>query len=157
MAQILGAGRQAPSALKYNIIDLTAATRTLTEDESTSLCLFNRAGGVDVTLPLITADNVGMWFRFQVDTPVSGDSYTITAGAAAQLYSGAILNFDTDTSYAPIRYAADESDDIIFTMNASTMGGGIGDDEILFIAESVTRWRVTGLVWASGSVATPFS
>lgn len=157
MSQILGAGRTAPAGLKYNIIDLTAATRTLTEDESGSLVLFNAATGIDVTLPLITADNIGMWFLFQVDTPVSAESYTITASTATQLYSGAILNFDTDTSYAPIRYAADESNDIIFTMNATTMGGGIGDDWILFIAESTTRWRVTGLVWASGSVATPFS
>lgn len=156
MGQLLGAGRQAPTRSPYKIYDMTAATYTLTEDDSGSLCLFNRAGGVDVTLPTITADNVGMWFRFEVDTPVSGDAYTITA-ATGQLLSGAILNFDTDTSYAPIRYAADESDDLVLTLNATTMGGGIGDDWLLFIAESTTRWRVTGVVWASGSVATGFS
>lgn len=156
MTQKLGPGRAAPIGLTYPVIDLTAATRTLTEDESGSLCLFNRASGVDVALPTITADNVGMWFRFEVDTPVSGDLYTITA-AATQLLSGAVLNFDTDTSYAPIRYAADESDDLIITLNASTMGGGVGDDWLLLIAESVTRWRVTGLVWATGSPASPFS
>ena len=156
MTQIIGAGRQAPTLGVMQVIDVTAATYALTEDEQGSLVLFNLATGIDITLPTITADNVGMWFRFQVDTPVSGDTYTITA-AATQLLSGRIVAWDTDTSYGTTSYAADESNDVIITLNASTTGGGVGDDEILLIAESVTRWRVSGQVFHTGNTATMFS
>ena len=156
MTQIIGAGRQAPTLGVMQVIDVTAATYALTEDEQGSLVLFNLATGIDITLPTITADNVGMWFRFQVDTPVSGDTYTITA-AATQLLSGRIVAWDTDTSYGTTSYAADESNGVIITLNASTTGGGVGDDEILLIAESVTRWRVSGQVFHTGNTATMFS
>lgn len=156
MTQLVGQGRDAPYGALLNIIDLTGTTYALSEDETGSLCLFNRAGGVDVTLPTITAENVGMWFRFQVDTPVSGDAYTITA-AAGQLLSGRVVAWDTDTSYGTTSYAPDESDDLIITLNATTMGGGVGDDELLLIAESTTRWRVTGQVFHTGDTATMFS
>lgn len=156
MSQYSGPARIANNAPTfYRVESLEAATKVLTADDSGKLLLFNRAGGVDVTLPTIEASTIGMWFRFQVDTPVSGDAYTITA-AATQLLSGRVVAWDTDTSYGTTSYAPDESDDLIITLNAGTTGGGVGDDELLLIAESLTRWRVTGQVFHTGNTATMF-
>lgn len=135
---------------------LTNSTATLTTDDADKLFLLNRAGGIAVALPAIGSDDIGLTLAFYVQTAASGGSYVITA-QAGDLLIGKVRSVDTDTSNADAYYAPDGSDDLICTLNASTMGGGVGGDYLEFVAISATRWLVRGEVFITGNAATMFS
>ena len=136
------------------IVTPGAATVALTADMSGSTILFDTAVEA-VTLPEITPLTVGMWFEF-VTTVASSTAQTVTAGAAADLYTGAILLVDDTAAYtAPqaVTHKPDVSNDIILTMNGTTSGGKIGT-KIKFTAISATRWFVEGTLLGSGNLGT---
>lgn len=136
------------------VIDITDATRAMTTDESGALCLLNRAGGIDITLPAIaSSDEVGCWYEFVVVTAASSDTYTITALAADLLLGRALLQ-DTDTANTIVSHAADLSDDLIFTMSDTA---DLVGTRVRVTAISTTRWWVEALVYHTGNSATPFS
>lgn len=155
MAQYSGPERIKNNAPQFrNVIDLSASTRTLTGDESGSLCVFNLATGVDVTLPgIISAEDVGMWFEFVSGLVASTESYTVTA-LAGDLLIGRVLVQDTDTANTITSYAPDASDDLIITFSdtADLVGGSV-----IVQAVSLTRWMVRGTLFCTGNAATPFS
>lgn len=139
-----------------NVESITGATDTLTSADSGTLFLLNRAGGIDVAIPAVAAADVGVWFDFYVQTPVSGDAYTITA-QTGDLLTGRVIAWDTDTSYGTTSYAPDGSDDLIITLNATTTGGGVGGDQLRVMCIGANSWLVTGQIFHTGNTATPFS
>jgi len=159
MAQYIGPERQkndAPSFSKFEL--LTGATDTWTAEDSNTTFALSRATGIDITLPTITADNVGARLRARIVTTTT-DAYTFTA-AATQLLLGTIEMVDTDTSNATITYAPDGSDDLIVTLNGTTTGGLVSswvEFEAIYRTSTLFGWWVNGISRHSGDVATPFS
>lgn len=136
-------------------VESLTANRTLTEKDSETLFLCNKAASLAITLPSLEAVDLGTWFEFYVQTPVSGGSLTITAQSGDLLF-GQITNYDTDTSNAATFYSPDNSDDLVTTLNGTTTGGA-GKDHLKFTAVGVNQWLVEGQVFATGTPATAFS
>lgn len=115
---------------------------------------FNRAAGVAVTLPAVTASEVGVFYDFFFETTATGD-HTITAQAADLLIGGLNIQ-DFDTANTGTYFAADGSDDLIITMNGTTKGGKKGS-WLRVTCSSATSWTVQGYLYGDGTLATPFS
>jgi hypothetical protein len=115
---------------------------------------FNRAAGVAVTLPAVTASEVGVFFDFYFETTATGD-HTITAQAADLLIGGVRIE-DFDTANTGSYFAADGSDDLIITMNGTTKGGKKGS-YLRVTCSGAASWTVQGNLFGDGTLATPFS
>lgn len=155
MPQFSGAERSRNNVPRFRpVIDVTAATRAMTTDESGALVLLNRSGGIDITLPaLLSADDIGTTYEFVSVLAASSDTYTITAQAADLLIGRALLQ-DTDTSNTITSFAPDGSDDLIVTFSdTADLPGGT----IVVTAISASRWLVQGTLFHTGNSATPFS
>lgn len=155
MPQYSGPDRIKDNAPKFrNVIDVTAATRTMTTDESESLVLLNLATGIDITLPAIkSADEVGTWYEFVSVLAASGDTYTITA-QSGDLLIGRVWLHDTDTAQTLASHAPDVSDDLIITLSDTA---DLPGSTVIVTAISTTRWLVQGVLYHTGNSATPFS
>lgn len=129
----------------------------LTEAMSGRVILLDDAAGLDFTLPAITASNIGMHFRFVSTVTPTSNNYRITAGAGDILH-GAVWIADYNTANTGAYFAADGTDDLVMTMNGTTLTqGGVKGTVVEFIATSATQWFVTGTLFGDGALATPFS
>lgn len=137
---------------------VTASSLTLKDSDSGSLIVLLRAAGTAVTLPVTPRS--GCFFEFYCGINVSGGSHVITA-TSDELYVGAVLSVDTDTSGAMAGFMADLSNDVIFTINGSTQGGLKGSwvtmEFVQQAAGSDGLWRCNGVMLATGNPATNFS
>lgn len=145
-------------AAKTNIINITAdATRTMTAEESGSLVLFNKADGIVITLPALSAANIGLWYEFQVNTSVTSNAYKWSTGTqGTDFFVGQVLTVDTDTAASPVAHAGNGTTHDNISMSGTTTGGLIGT-RVKVTAISATQWQVEGVSMASGAVATPFA
>ena len=144
-------------ASKRNIIDVTAATRTMTAEESGSLVIFNKADGIVITLPTLSAANIGLTYEFQVNTSVTSNAYKWSTGAqGTDFFVGQVLTVDTDTAASPVAHAGNGTTHDNISMSGTTTGGLIGT-RVKVTAISATQWQVEGVSMASGAVATPFA
>jgi hypothetical protein len=132
----------------------TASPAALTAADSGTQYNFNRAGGVAVVLPAVTAAEVGVFYDFFFETTATSD-HTITAQAADLLIGGVRIE-DFDSANTGSYFAADGSDDLIITMNGSTKGGKKGS-YLRLTCSSATSWTVQGNLFGDGTLATPFS
>ena len=140
---------------KRNVISGSGATASLSESDSGSLVLFDRAAGIVFTLPAACAE--GTWFEFAVTTTITSNAAKVITGAGTELLVGQILNCDTDTSDAvAIWKSLVATSNIAVSMNGSTKGG-IKGDRLLFTKANSTTWIVTGTTTGTGTVATPFA
>ena len=107
--------------------------------------------GCAVTLP---APTVGAKIKI-VFGAVTSNSHTVTCDATSTLYEGYALMLDADGTAAQCKvFAADGTDDDVFTMNGGTTGIS-GTVELL--ATSDNRWQIEAVVYSEGTVATPFA
>lgn len=130
------------------------ATRTLTESESGSVALFDRAAGIVYTLP--TAPKPGSFYDFVISTTITSNAAKVITGAGTELLIGGYMNVDTDTSNAVAAFTGNGSTHIAVSMNGTTTGGILGT-KLRFTCLSSTRWMVEGIVQGSGTVATAFA
>lgn len=138
---------------RQNVIANSGATVTLTETQSGSTCLFDRAAGIVFTLPVPLQ---GLYFDFHVRTSVTSNAHKVITDAAASLLIGSLINIDTDTSNAVAAWTADGSTIRSISMNGTTSGGLIGT-WFRFTCVATTLWMVTGIDQGSGTVITPFA
>ena len=134
------------------VIQSVGATRTLKNEESGALCLFDVATGLIYTLP--ASPNEGTWFEFNTTVTItSAAAKTITAGSKFIL--GAILGYTTDATETD-GFSADGSTHVAISSNGSTTGGVIGDNYRL--TYNGTVWIITGNIFCGTSTpATPFA
>jgi hypothetical protein len=145
------------------VVDTGGAFATpivLTAADSGKVYLLDDAAGLDFTLPAISASNVGMHFRFVIQTTNTSNSYRFTA-QAADLLIGGVWMVDTDAAYNSATRDAlfakpDGSDDLIMDLTSDATGGMIGGD-FEFLAITATRWWVSGTLAADGVVTNPFA
>jgi hypothetical protein len=147
-----------PLAYRRKVISGLGATRTLNPDETGSVVVLDKADGITITLPLVTAGAVpGTFFDFMVSVTASGGSYKIITGVGTELLVGSCINCDTDTSDTPaIWKCLVGSSYISINLNGGTTGGLKGDYFRVTNLNSTT-WQVTGVTNATGTVATPFA
>ena len=117
----------------------------------------HHANGMDITLPAIDASDAGLWIKIEVAVTVtSSDLVSVTSLSGDLLEGSCILTKATDQVAESVEFAADESNDLVFSMNGSTTGGLIGS-WAKFTANENGYWTVEGLLNGSGSLATPFA
>lgn len=138
---------------KKNVISGQGATRTLNENESGSVALFDRAAGIVYTLP--TA-KLGMVFDFIVTTTVTSNAAKVITAVGTELLIGGYTNVDTDTSNAVAAFTGNGSTHVAVSMNGTTTGAVAGT-RLRFTCLSSTRWMVEGMVLGTGVVATAFA
>ena len=138
---------------RSDIIDATSATLGLTAKDTNKLILLDRAAGVTVSLP---AAEIGLRFRFLVNSDVTSNGYIINTQNTSDLFTGGVMITDSTTPEAPDMFKPDLSNDDSMTMDGSTTGGLIGT-AFEIICTSANRWYVTGVLDGAGTLATPFS
>lgn len=142
----------------YNgVVNVTAATYTLTQAQSGALVLFNKADGATVTLP--AAPTVGTFYDFVVGTTITGSNAVIVTGASCFIAGALSAGIDATTpgtNPGPKYWVMNGSSHTTITMNGTTTGGYIGT-HLRYVAVSPTVWAVTGNLFSSGTIATPVS
>lgn len=143
------------------IIDLTAATKSVTAAETGSIFTLNRAGGIAITLPAAVA---GYVYEFHILTTFSG-TCTITAASSADTYTGCVTHMDKDEkgSVVALNEAIDTTGwnipaaaDYILTLDADTDGRYLGG-KLKFTALSDAIWHIEGTLFGDGTVSHIFS
>lgn len=131
------------------------STYQLTAADSGKVFLFDRATGINYTLPL--APELGLTYKFMTTVSVTSNNYVIE-GSASDLLIGSLIMNDTDSSGAVVALSPDGNDKTI-TMNGTTKGGLIGTEiEITCVRTAPPAlWQVKGVNRYSGDVVTPFS
>lgn len=135
------------------IVSGSGATVTLTQAQSGSLVIFDRAAGIVFTLP---SPVVGSTFRFAFLTSITSNSGKVITSAGTVFILGSMISIDTDSSNVTVGFTADGSTILSSAMNGTTTGGLKGTYFELTCLSS-TIWICTGTVLGSGTVATPFA
>lgn len=130
------------------------ATRTLLKSESGALCMFNRAAGQVFTLPVLHADDVGMFFEFSVTVTGTG-SYSIDTGDAANFIGGGLLLASTTPNQADF-FPATIASTVSIDLDSVTTGENVGG-YFKLVAISATEWSVGGYAVGVGTMADPFA
>jgi hypothetical protein len=138
---------------KKNVISGQGATRSLNENESGSVALFDRAAGIVYTLPTAKP---GIHFDFIVTTTITSNAAKVITAAGTELLIGSLVSIDTDSSNVTVGFIGNGSTHISVSMNGTTTGAVLGT-KLRFTCLSSTRWMVEGFVQGTGVVATPFA
>jgi hypothetical protein len=136
-----------------NVISGVGATRTLTQGETGSLCLFDVATGVVFTLPPAAA---GLTFTFLVSIAVSSNAHKFITNSATEFLVGGCGSFSSAVAEGGDAFAADGTTHRSVSSNGTTTGGQPGQ-MFTVTAISATQWAVTGNTIGSGILATPFA
>jgi hypothetical protein len=131
-------------------------TKPLTAHDSGAIVLLDTAAGSTVTLPAGSSCAVGTTFTFVVSTLATSNSHKIQVANASDIMVGTMGTVDTDTSDAYAAFATTSTSDTI-TLNRSTTGSVRTGETITVTYVATNRWLVDGLVFVTGTPATPFS
>jgi hypothetical protein len=142
---------------KKNIISGSGATASLSEFDSGSLVLLDRAAGITFTLPAACA--IGTTYDFLATVSVTSNAYKVITGAATELLIGGYVNVDTDSSNAVAAFTGNGSTHIAVTQSSASTNatGGLIGSYLTFTKVSATLWVVNGRVHGAGTVATAFA
>lgn len=142
---------------KANTVSGSGATVALTEEQSGSIILSDRAAGIVFTLPPAKA---GLKYTFLVTTTVTSNSFKVITNSASQFLQGTVVaGLEATTPGAnpgPKLFSGDGSTHVSVTMSGTTTGG-IKGTRLVVECVSSTLWHVSGTVLASGTIATPFA
>lgn len=134
------------------VIQSVGATRTLTPEESGSLCLMDRAAGVVYTLPPAAE---GLEYIFQTTVTITSNAAKVITNSTSEFLVGAVLSNNSGATTATA-YPANGTTIRALSSNGTTTGGTIGDCYRVR-AISATQWAIEGYVVATGTTATPFA
>lgn len=155
MANESGIIKLTPTFRRKHLVAGLGSTLTLTEDQSGSTVVLDRAAGSTVTLPAKASN--GTYFEFVVSVSVTSNDDKVITGAATELLVGNIVNCDTDTANATLSFpSVVGTSNIAVVLNGSTKGG-IKGDRVQFTKVNSTTWQVSGTTNGTGAVATPFA
>jgi hypothetical protein len=157
------------------VVDITASTTLSPSAHGGRIIAVggSLAAAVTLTLPAInvsanpttsgpgqdpsTANNEGVVYTIWVPTTISTSSLKIgTTSGSGDLYVGAVISIDSDTSGAVVGFSANGSSNDFINLNGTTTGGVAGT-WIQIVAIAADKYMVTGNVIGSGTVATPFA
>lgn len=137
-----------------NLFTAAGSARTLTADDAGQIIQLNVAAGSTVTLP--ASSGSGMLFTFVVSTLATSNSHIIKVANASDIMVGTITTVDSDTSDAVGPFATTSTSDTI-TLNRTTTGSVRTGETITARDIATNRWLINGVVFVTGTPATPFS
>lgn len=132
------------------------STKLLTANDSGAIVLLDTAAGSTVTLPAGSTCAVGTNFTFVVTTLATSNNHIVKVANASDIMVGKILTVDTDTTDAAGWFATAAASDTI-TLNRSTTGSVRTGETITAVYVATNRWLIDGVVFVTGTPATPFS
>jgi hypothetical protein len=136
----------------YQPINVTAASRVLTRNDSGGVITVNRAAGSTLTLP--ASSGSGMRFQIFLGTTVTSNSAIVQVANSTDIMSGLALQAQ-DAGSTVNAWETGATDDTI-TLNGTTSGGIKGDFiELVDVSSGIWWVRYTGS--ATGTEVTPFS
>ena len=157
------------------VVDITASTTLSPEAHGGRIIAVggSLAANVTLTLPAInvsanpttsgpgqdpsTANNEGVVYTIWVPTTISTSSLKIgVTSGSSDLYVGAVMSIDSDSSGAVVAFSANGSSNDFINFNGTTTGGVAGTWVQIF-AIAADKYMVTGNVIGSGTVVTPFA
>ena len=154
------------SAFKRNVVNVTAATYTVSPEQSGSIFTLNLAAGITITLPDAVA---GLEYEFHVGTTFTGDSWIINAASSSDTLQGGIKFYDVtdlgsltamNENVATIAWAQPAAADHQLVVDASTTtltkGGNLGS-HIKYQCITSALWYVSGQMIGDGTLVTPFT
>lgn len=146
----------AGTSIKTPVVLASAATLAPTATTSGTTYSLAKADGVTVTLPALSATNVGVKYKFVITVSCTSVGYVINTTGTDVFIGGlwqtianpgaGVNDFEFSTSTA----------NKTITLDATTKCGLIGG-WVEFVAVSATQWHVSGVVLGTGTVASPFS
>lgn len=140
--------------LAREVINGAGTTTALTVAQSGALCVFGTAAGQIYTLPIIGADDVGMFFDFC--TTITGvASYSINTGQSADKIGGGLLMASTganETDFLPATIASTVSIDLDDVLTGENLGSWFR-----LTVVSSTEWYCGGMAVGAGTMADPFA
>lgn len=141
-----------------NVVSGSAATVTLTPQQSGSLVLFDSAAGIVYTLP---SNIVGLTYDFFVSVTITSNAAEVATSVEASQFMLGTVDMATEATTpaanpGPKNFSANGTTHVEISMNGSTTGGIKGSWFRLTCITS-TLWMCTGLIEASGTIATPFA
>ena len=140
------------SVLSYdNIVDITAATYSVTAAQSGSVFTLNRAAGIVVTLPTAAA---GLQYTFIVGTTFTGAGQINTQNTS-DLYSGFAQLFDPATAGDTNTFIPDASNDDTIDLGSAAQGWLVGGI-IRLKATTAAVWHCEAFLHGDGTLATQF-
>ena len=157
------------------VVDITTSTTLTPEAHGGRIIAVggSLAAALTLTLPTIdvstnpttsgpgqdpnTLNNEGVVYTIWVPTTISTSSLKIGVTAASgDLYVGAVMSIDSDTSGAVVAFSANGSSNDFINLNGTTTGGVAGT-WVQIVAIAANKYMVNGNVIGSGTVATPFA
>jgi len=157
------------------VVDITTSTTLTPEAHGGRIIAVggSLAAALTLTLPTIdvstnpttsgpgqdpnTLNNEGVVYTIWVPTTISTSSLKIgTTSGSSDLYVGAVMSIDSDTSGAVVAFSANGSSNDFINLNGTTTGGVAGT-WIQIVAIAANKYMVSGNVIGSGTVATPFA
>jgi len=143
--------------LKQNVIASPAATFQIQPAQTGSMFLFDRASGVAYTLP---PPSPGLFFDFVVTTTITSGAASVTTDAATTFLLGAVMVAVADTTPSatagPKLEVANGTSTVTVSSNGTT-SGGIKGQQYRISCVSATQWNITGFIYGSGTIITPFA
>ena len=133
-----------------------AAATPMSKELMNRTIVQGHTNGLDLWLPAVSSDDAGMWLRVVSGVTNAGASTVITAASGDLLIGNTIATKATDAVANAAYFAADGSNDLIFTWDGTTTGGLIGS-EVFFQVNKDGYWNVVSKANGSGTLATPFS
>lgn len=141
--------------LARQVLNEGGTSRQLLASESGALCIFNLNANQTYILPIIGANDVGMFFEFS-STVVSGTgSYSVDTGQSADKIGGGLLMASTTPNESDF-IAATIASTVSIDMDSAVTGWLVGSYFKLVVISS-TEWTVGGYAVGVGSMATPFA
>jgi hypothetical protein len=129
-----------------------AADGSLVWEQAGALVLFD-AADMNISLPAITAAEIGLWFDFA--STIIGTDQEIIAAAGDLLTGG--VGIISSTAGGSDTFSPNGSSHLTLSMNGTTKGGVAPGGWLRYVATSATSWLVTGILFGSGTLITPFS
>ncbi len=142
------------NGLARQVISGVTSDRTLLAGESGALCLFDSGAGFSYTLPVITADDIGMYFEFLISV-IGTTSYTVITDSGTTFIGGGIVGA-SDTVTAFDFHIALIASDVRIDLDSATTGELVGT-RFTMTATSVTTWVCAGYTVSTGTPVTPWA
>lgn len=141
--------------LARQVLNEGGTTRQLLVSESGSLCIFNLGATQTYTLPIIGADDVGMFFEFSSTVASGTASYSVDTGSSANFIGGGVYMASTTPNQGDA-FAATIASTVSLDMDAAVTGWLAGS-YFKLVAISTTEWAVGGYCIGVGTMETPFA
>lgn len=138
--------------IKVPVLEITAATYVIGNNQSGTTYILNRAGGITITLPSDDDSNFGSHYRFLIMTDFSG-TFTLSADNTADLFYGGLTISSTGGSNDSFQPNGTDNDQIVCDSNEKgRLAGGFFECTLL----KANTWLINGVLVGSGTVVTPF-